>query len=207
MCVCVSECTTDVVFLVDDSGSIADADPLNFGRVRAFVNAMVNVIHSKDGDSRFALVRFSTNVTTDFSFNNFTSTGDLYLREVQQAVAAMPYEGMDTFTSGGLRQAYREFDVTKGDRPGVGNTLIVITDGVPTVNMDDVDPATEALKNGRSAHIIAVGIGSGVSEALLRQLSSDGDDSHKVENFVDLERSSLLQNLVEDICFEAHINA
>ena len=57
------------------------------------------------------------------------------------------YVGSDTNTSGGLREMHRnQFQASNGDRPGVSNTAIVITDGVSTIDQNDTIPAAEAAR-------------------------------------------------------------
>ena len=69
------------------------------------------------------------------------------------------YHYGSTNTAGGLEKMHREmFTPANGDRPGVPNICIILTDGISNIDpMRTIPNAEEARAAG--IHIFAVGIG------------------------------------------------
>jgi len=63
------------------------------------------------------------------------------------------------------------FTPSSGDRPDVPNTAIILTDGEPTINTDNLPKAIDDVhKNG--INVIVIGITKSVSKDTLEQISS-----------------------------------
>lgn len=63
------------------------------------------------------------------------------------------------------------FDPTRGDRPDVQNTAIVLTDGDPTVNVESMEKAIDDVHRSR-INVIVVGVTNYVSEKTIKEISS-----------------------------------
>jgi len=78
-------------------------------------------------------------------------------------VQRIPYCGGNTNTTGGLRLARTEiFNAANGDRSGVPNVLVLITDGNPTREVDQLDGEANTIK-GLNVRIVGVGVTNRVS--------------------------------------------
>jgi len=81
-------------------------------------------------------------------------------------VRSIAYVGGNTNTTGGLRLMRSEiFNIANGDRPDVANVAILITDGIPTREVDQLPGEVRRLKNS-GVKIVGVGVTAAVSECV-----------------------------------------
>ena len=100
--------------------------------------------------------------TLNFYLTNFTNRTALF-----DAVRNIPYIGGDTNTTGALRLMRTEiFNATNGDRADVPNVAILITDGDPTREVDQLNDEVSRIKNS-GVRIIGVGVTSAVSKCAI----------------------------------------
>ena len=106
---------------------------------------------------------FSGNeATLNFYLNNFTDEWSLV-----NAVSRIRYIGGNTNTTGGLRLMRTEiFNPANGDRPYVANVAVLITDGEPTREVDELYNEVWHVKS-RGIDIVGVGVTKAVSMVLL----------------------------------------
>jgi len=117
--------------------------------------------------TQFGLVRYSVVGENIFYMNDFYD-----LPSMQAAILNMGYVGSYTNTSGGIRTAnFEQFTSARGDRAGVQNIAIILTDGVPNLDVELTVPDAEALAAAGTT-IFAVGITNAIDEALLKSISS-----------------------------------
>ena len=149
----------DLVLVVDSSGSIRQQnDP--------------SVLSNNDpNDNWHRMMTFLWELTWQFNHASpqigivmYSSTAQIItpLTNAQNArnqIDAMRqnYDGGLTNTAAGLRQALNVLRVA-GNRPEAPDVVIVLTDGVPTINIGDVGYAASELRNS-GAFIGLVGIG------------------------------------------------
>ena len=76
----------------------------------------------------------------------------------------------------GLDGAAAQFDTGLGDRPGVPNLIIFITDGNDTLDNSLTDIENASLNTG--AEVFAVGVGGDVSAATLDAIATDPNSGH-----------------------------
>jgi len=94
-----------------------------------------------------------------FYLNEFTNTQSL-----RNAVRRIGYCGGNTNTTGGLRLARTEiFNAANGDRSGVPNALVLITDGNPTREVNRLDEEVRHIKR-LGVRIVGVGVTNRVNE-------------------------------------------
>nr|XP_020662979.1 integrin alpha-X-like [Pogona vitticeps] len=155
------ECTvhpTDIVFLIDGSGSI---DSNDFETMKRFVSEIIQRLSGKD--TRFALMQFSDEFREHFNFNS---------RDPARHVLDIDQIGGWTHTATAIRKVLRElFTPQKGSRKGANKILIVITDGQKT----DYLQYGQVIPEAEQAAIIryAIGVGSAFSSRSARQELSD----------------------------------
>ena len=93
-----------------------------------------------------------------FYLTNFTDT-----RSLEIAVRNIPFCGGNTNTTGGLRLARQQiFNTANGDRPDVLNVIVLITDGNPTLEVDELSDEVRLMKS-MDVRIVGVGVTSEVS--------------------------------------------
>ena len=99
-----------------------------------------------------------TTATLNFFLTNFTDKTAL-----ANAVRNIHYGDGHTNTTGALRLMRTEiFNSANGDRAGVPNVVILITDGVPTKEVDGLDEEVARIKNS-GVRIVGVGVTNAVS--------------------------------------------
>ena len=162
----------DLCFIVDNSGSIRDNNRLevdNWTLQLNFIIDLVELFHIAPDATRVGLVVFSDYTQLVFSLDTYTDAESL-----KAAIRNTPYFGRQTNTRDAFRITREQcFNVGRGDRPGIQNLAIFISDGQPFP--DSIrDPAiTEAqlLKNS-GAFLIAVGITPVIDLEFLKTVSS-----------------------------------
>lgn len=83
--------------------------------------------------------------------------------EVLAAIDRIEYRGGNTNTTGGLRETRLSvFTEAAGDRPLVPNVLILITDGLPSREVDGLQDEVNRIK-ALGITIIAVGVTNSVN--------------------------------------------
>lgn len=99
-------------------------------------------------------------------------------------------------TGDALEAARGLFDDTKGDRPAVQNLIVLLTDGQSTNNQNTLLQANAAKME--QIKIICIGIGNGVDNQELLDVSSGDDYVFHANDFIELE--DILEDLVETAC-------
>jgi len=94
-----------------------------------------------------------------FYLSNFTDEPSL-----ENALRNIPYCHENTNITGGLRLARTEiFNVANGDRPDVPNGIILISDGFPTLEINELYSEVALIKS-LGVRIVGVGVTYEVSE-------------------------------------------
>ena len=115
-------CPTDIVFVVDESGSIGSND---FNLMKSFLSQLVSRLDIDSGSTRVGLVTYSTRVGTTINLNAHTSVASL-----QSAIMALSYSGGKTNTADALAYVRTSMLTSSaGDRINVSNVVVVLTDG------------------------------------------------------------------------------
>ncbi|XP_068779303.1 integrin alpha-X-like isoform X2 [Struthio camelus] len=187
---------SDIVFLVDGSGSIAARD---FQRMKIFIIEVMS--RFQGSDTRFALLQFSYGSTLHFNFATYSRLSrEQWVREVQD----IQQLGQNTQTASGIRRVVRElFAPGQGARDGAHRILIVVTDGQKYgdhLNYKDVIP--EANRAGIIRYAIGVGEAFSQANAIteLNIIASAPPEEHvfRVDNFDALQG---IQNQLEEKIF------
>lgn len=183
----------DVVFALDSSGTVGTS---NFNLMKSFVGDLAAGVDLDGGAVRLGLVTFADSVVERFDLSRYRSRED-----ARAAIAGVPYAaGATTLASDALRYIRTVlFTPSKGDRPGVPNILVVLTDGGGS---DDkrraLDEAEYAKMSG--IHVVTIGVGDLVDVYTMNAMSSYPNTSNalKVDRFGDL--SQLLGRIRNMIC-------
>lgn len=163
--------TLDLVFVLDSSGSIRDANPDDdsFDNYALMLSFVINIVNQLDTTTtRIGVVYFSNNAVSEFFLNTFTNR-----TEIISAIRNLPYLGGDTHTAAGLDEMrINQFSAINGDRIDAANVAVVITDGASTINPNNTIPAAIAAR-AAGIRIIAVGITENVDEIEVSGISSE----------------------------------
>ncbi|KAJ6651474.1 hypothetical protein lerEdw1_020936, partial [Lerista edwardsae] len=166
---------TDIVFLIDGSGSI---DQRDFERMKVFVSEVIKRLSGRN--TLFALMQFSNHFQEHFDFN---SQDPMHrVMEINQLTGW-------THTASAINKVMQElFTAHKGSRKEATKILIVITDG-----RKETDPLKygPVIQKAEKAGIIryAIGVGSAFSDFRaqeeLNTIASEPDEEHvfAVNNF------------------------
>jgi Mg-chelatase subunit ChlD len=104
--------------------------------------------------------------TLNFFLTNFTDVASL-----QSAIRNIQYLGGNTNTTGGLRlMRLQVFNPANGDRPEVPNVVILITDGIPTREVELLPGEVATIKD-LGIRIVGVGVTNQVFRRRLHSLS------------------------------------
>ena len=188
--------SVDVVFLLDDSGSVSHA---NFNESLEFVKNIIkafpsNKLSGQDG-TRFGLSKFSLSYKAHFYLSNYTKQSD-YLT----AVSLVSYsKGPETNLGLALGLILNDqFNEKRGLRPeveGVPRILIVLTDGKST------DSVSVPAKNVRDENIVIYAIGIANYElAQLQEIASSESHIYTLSSFSELD--IFISTLTSSTCYE-----
>jgi len=117
------KCPTDIVFVVDESGSIGSS---NFNRVKSFLLHLLSRMDIDNCKTRVAVVTFATNIGGGFNLSYCSCNSS----DCKSAISRLIYSGGGTNTAVALAHVRkRMLTLTAGDRGNVPNVVVVITDG------------------------------------------------------------------------------
>ena len=179
-----SDIRADIVFVVDSSGSIRDADPgtdanpnPNYTFMRQFMANIVDGFTIGPNDVQVGAVTFSNEGVNRFFLNTYNNQADL-----TAALLNLAYDGGNTNTSGGLRRMHEDqFSAANGGRDNVDKIAIVITDGISTYDKELTIPEAETARN-KGITIYAVGVTDAATTGAGRQELSLMSSLPQVEN-------------------------
>ena len=116
------DCPTDIVFVLDDSGSIGTTD---FDLMKSFLSQLVSRLDIDSGNTRVGLVTFDDNVGQVFNLSAHSTVAS-----VQSAISSLSYSGGGTNTAAALAYVRTTMLTSAaGDRFNVPNVVVVLTDG------------------------------------------------------------------------------
>ena len=152
----------------------------------AFMTSVVQKLDMTFGRTRVAAITFGDSAIMHFDLNTYREK-----QEVLNAAVFMPNRGK-TNTQDALRMARTEiFTSANGDRSGVPNKLIVVTDGNSNVNAQNTIPAaTQVKQNGAAVYVVA--LGDAVNMVEVNAMSGEnnspsGDYVYRVRNMGEIE--------------------
>ena len=160
----------DICLVIDSSGSIRDSNPSdgtdNWQLQLEFLATLVGAFRV---GTRVGAIVFSTDARLEFSLNTYTTKD-----EIQNAIRDLNYFGGFTNTAEALIQTRLQcFNPATGDRPGIDNLVIIVTDGVPhpAKRRDPAIREAAALRD-TGVTMIAIGVTDRIDEDFLKEMSS-----------------------------------
>uniref|UniRef100_A0A667Z027 VWFA domain-containing protein n=1 Tax=Myripristis murdjan TaxID=586833 RepID=A0A667Z027_9TELE len=176
---CKSAKLADIVFIVDESGSITTP---NFQLIRSFLHKIVDGLDVNPKRVRVGIITYNDRPTGQVYLNTFNDKS-----ETLQFIKILPYRGGGTNTGAALRFAReRVFIKEKGSRKsqGVQQVAVVITDGK---SQDAVSQEAADLRRA-GVTVYAVGI-KDANKTELEQMASYPSKKHVfiVDSFAKLK--------------------
>ncbi|KAK7107194.1 cartilage matrix protein-like [Littorina saxatilis] len=173
---CSGNVQADIVFVMDDSSSVVDVE---FEKMKEFVRDQVDVFDIGSNKIRVGVLKFSSSANTEFNLNSFYGKDAMKNR-----IMNIGYTGGTTNTGDALSYMRTSmFTTANGDREGVHNIGVIITDG-------QSNNFTHTADHARAAHnanitTFSIGISSGSAMGELSEMASkpDSDYLFTVANF------------------------
>ena len=183
----------DIVFIVDSSGSINEQDSNNWNLVLNFMQSLVDSFTIGSDDVRIGAVLYSEFAEVRFYLDDHTTRED-----IKDAIQNFPYLDSFTNTAEGLELMMNNvFVKTRGDRDGVPNIAILITDGQANKRIgEEITVASEA--KGKGINIISIGVTDRINIDDLTAIASSADQVIEVTNFSEL--GNIVTHVMESSC-------
>ncbi|KAM9309153.1 collagen alpha-6(VI) chain-like [Pholidichthys leucotaenia] len=187
----------DIVFIVDESGSITTE---NFKEVRRFLHSFVSSLEIGLNKVQVGIVMYSDTPKAEVYLND-SDKKDKLLNSINN----LPYHGGGTKTGAALKVARENvFIKSKGSRidKSIQQVAVVITDGE---SEDNVSKAAADLR-GAGVTVYAVGV-KNANMTELKQMASHPTEEHmfSVDSFAELKR--LQKKLQKMICYNIQAEA
>ncbi|XP_073703863.1 collagen alpha-6(VI) chain [Garra rufa] len=187
---CKSAQVADIVFIVDESGSITRS---NFELMKRFLHRTISGLEVNSDSVRVGMVLYNDRPSAEFYLDTFVNKNDIL-----NYIKIIPYRGGGTSTGEALKFAKNYlFTKTRGSRKalGVKQIAVVITDGK---SEDDVTaPAAELRRLGVTVYALGV---KNASVEELKRIGSypDREFVFNVDSFQML--TSLEKSLRKSLC-------
>ncbi|VDI44329.1 Hypothetical predicted protein [Mytilus galloprovincialis] len=181
----------DIVIMLDSSTSVGND---NYTKMTNFCKAFLKHADLDSGNIRVGVLSYSTFVHVEFHLNDCNTTQD-----IMEAIGAIRYRSGATNTADGLKiMRTQMFTAPNGDRNGVTNKLLILTDGVSNINpLNTIPEAEQARADG--IHIYTIGIGLKDNQELYAMASVPAsENSFSLQDFDEL--AGLSDSLFNDIC-------
>lgn len=175
----------DLVFLLDQSGSIS---PTDYSIMINFTAELVNGFSVSKKNVHVGLAQFSTENKHEFYLNKYDSSSDVIAH-----IKSLNHSGGGTLIGKALNYIKDYFKPSQGSRAGISKNLVLITDGD---SQDNVKPAADLLKN-LGIEVFTIGIGN-VHDVELLQIAGVRERLFRVENFNGLDQ--IKSKVVDTIC-------
>lgn len=177
----------DLVFLLDQSGSI---DPADYTVMKTFTTELVKRFKVNKDSVRVGLAQFSDVFQHEFYLNDFYNEDAL-----TKHILAMRQTGGGTLIGSALDSIAKYFEAARGSRrsAGVSQNLVLITDGE---SQDDVEDAADRLRP-LGIEVFAIGVGD-VHDLELLQITGTPTRLFTVQNFDSLE--NIKEKVIDTIC-------
>ncbi|CAE1170116.1 COL6A [Acanthosepion pharaonis] len=185
-----SEPATDVIFLVDNSGSLKENE---FQTELDFAAKMIMQFNLGPQNYQAGFYTFSTDAQSHIQLGKFTENAAL-----ASSIKQIPYVGGFTFLGKSLKTVNQGFSLSAGGRNNVRKALIIISDG----NTVDVKVTAESVKllRDNDVQVYAIVFGSKVDMQLSRSLVAKSSDLFKISKISDLD--SVLDGVKKTVCID-----
>lgn len=183
----------DVLFVIDHSGSISDNEEVSISNWNYIIDALVDVVRAtaRYTSIRYAAISYGTTAQLEFNLDRYTGTLELII-----ALRSIRNSGGNTNTTGALRLSRTEVWSSLANRPATYDVLVLLTDGVPSLNFEAEGLVPEADRvKALGVRLIVIGVTTAVNDALMMRIVSRPVS----ENYFRLANFSQLTGIVETL--------
>jgi collagen type VI alpha len=160
----------DITFVLDLSGSVEEV----YDVVIQFAKRSILGLPVGSAQARVAVVTYADQANVTFDLTAYTSS--LTIRNA----LAFSKAGGTTNTQEAIRLTTQDvFTLARGDRSGVKNIMVIVTDGKSTVQPQNTLPQAATAKT-QGIEIYSIGIGPDVNSAEIEGMASDPKTGHTV---------------------------
>jgi Mg-chelatase subunit ChlD len=179
-----------LTFLVDVSGSLEQGYDIQ----QTFCEKMIQGLDFKFGRTRIAYVTFAAEAQVKFYLDEYSSE-----RDISNALTISEV-GYDTNIGRGIETVRREIFVQqRGDRSGIDNVMILLSDGKPTIATGLIEVQTkEAKRNGIECYTVAVG--ENINKDVLRKIASTPETEHYFELPTRSDVDTVVRQVLDKVC-------
>jgi hypothetical protein len=156
----------DLVFIVDSSGSIKDDKDSNWLSILSFIKSLIDTITIGENENRVGIVYYSEQAAHHKLLNEFQTKDEL-----KATVDTIPFLGYKTNIADAMRKTREQYAADNGNREGVADLAILITDGAPNVEADQTLIEADLTKDS-GVKLFVLGITSNVSKEYIKKVSS-----------------------------------
>ena len=147
----------DIVFLLDKSGSIRQE---KFGNILRTAADIIYALEISNQKTRVGAISFGANPTTEFYLDTFTSAQDM----ARQILHIQYRTGHQTNIASAMRHARNNlFTSQRGDRAEAPNVIIIISDGIATVEVNAISRLAVELKTA-GTRIMTISMGTSTAK-------------------------------------------
>lgn len=191
-CLFITACTRtsiDLVFILDTSTSVTKE---NFQLMISAVNGFVSDADIDSGNTRIAIITYSTKVRVEFDLKTYKTKNNLL-----EAINAIEYTFGDTNTADAIKKMRtHSFTTFSGDRQGIPNVAVIVTDGVSNINHYQTIPEAKLARQS-GIEIYAIGVGVSKTDEL-NAIAGKAENRFDIEHFEELEHN--LDNVYKSLC-------
>ena len=192
------------MFVVDASGSIEEKDPQGWSRVKTFIRDVTRRFTIGPSQTRVGLTIYSEKAVRQLRDSDVPdpSVGFFFLdtysdiASLEAAIDRLYYFGSFTNTPDGLNTAREIILRPPGERSGIPNLVIVLTDGETNLNENRLGDEANRLKD--IATVISVGVTNRVDINELNLIASSPNQVVLADDFQAL--TTELDRIVQTVC-------
>lgn len=167
---CVAQ--SDIIFLLDHSGSIRDSNPANgswdnWELLKDFCVKIVEQLNVSYDGVHVGLITFGNIALKRFSLVDYYQKSDII-----NAIRSLPAGNGETNLYEGLVLLRQQFQAQSGGRPELQSIAIVLTDGKPNINADKTVAEAQAAYLQDGILIYVVGITDQIDLKQIHDISS-----------------------------------
>jgi len=160
----------DIVFVLDLSGSVEEV----YDVVIQFAKYAIYGLPVGPNQARVGVVTYADMAATSFDLNAYSTPATI------RNALAFSKAGGTTNTQEAIRLASDEvFTQARGDRSGVKNVMVVVTDGLSTVQPANTLPQA-ATARSKGIEIFSIGIGPDANPNEINGMASEPKQGHTV---------------------------
>ncbi|XP_066269381.1 von Willebrand factor A domain-containing protein 2-like [Branchiostoma lanceolatum] len=164
----------------------------NFRLMKDFVKKYVQAFDIQPGTNRIGVVQYGATVQEALSL-----AANNALSDVLSTIDNLRHLGGGTFTQAALQHLKdTSFTQKSGDRMGYPNVAVLVTVGKP---FDSPAAVAKELRD-TGVHLFAVGVGSGLGNTTLEDITGYQPFAFQLNNFTDLENDAHRLQVIQAVC-------